>query len=267
MRWCEDRGITRIEDVQPVHVAGYVEELGKMRSAPTVKQHLACIRMLFDWMVTGQVIATNPAHAVRGPRHSVIKGAITVMSSQEATAFLSSIDVSHVVGLRDRAIIAVMVYAFARVSAVVGLKVEDYFPLKKRWWLRLHEKGGKVNEMGCHHKLEQFLDEYMTAAGIVDDKKGPLFRAAIGRTGKLSDRPLSRVDAWYMVRRRAKDAGVETAIGNHSFRAIGLTDYLENGGDINIAKRMAGHANIKTTELYDRRSDDVSFSEIERVGI
>jgi integrase/recombinase XerD len=267
LRWCEDRGITRIEDVQPVHVAGYVEELGKMRSAPTVKQHLACIRMLFDWMVTGQVIAANPAHAVRGPRHSVIKGATTVMSSQEATAFLSSIDVSHVVGLRDRAIIAVMVYAFARVSAVVGLKVEDYFPLKKRWWLRLHEKGGKVNEMGCHHKLEQFLDEYMTAAGIVDDKKGPLFRAAIGRTGKLSDRPLSRVDAWYMVRRRAKDAGVETAIGNHSFRAIGLTDYLENGGDINIAKRMAGHANIKTTELYDRRSDDVSFSEIERVGI
>jgi integrase len=107
----------------------------------------------------------------------------------------------------------------------------------------------------------------LAAAGIADDKKGPLFRAAIGRTGKLSDRPLSRVDAWYMVRRRAKDAGVETAIGNHSFRAIGLTDYLENGGDINIAKRMAGHANIKTTELYDRRDDDVSFSEIERVGI
>ena len=267
LRWCEDRSITRIEDVQPVHVAAYIEELGKLRSAPTVKQHLACIRMLFDWLVTGQVIATNPAHAVRGPRHSVIKGATTVMSSQEATAFLQSIDVSHLVGLRDRAIIAVMVYAFARVSAVVGLKVEDYFPLKKRWWLRLREKGGKVNEMGCHHKLEQFLDEYMAAAGIAEDKKGPLFRAAIGRTGKLSGRPLSRVDAWYMVRRRSKDAGVETAIGNHSFRAIGLTDYLENGGDINIAKRMAGHANIKTTELYDRRDDDVSFSEIERVGI
>ena len=96
-----------------------------------------------------------------------------------------------------------MVYAFARVSAVVGLKVEDYFPLKKRWWLRLHEKGGKVNEMGCHHKLEEYLDAYIAAAGIADDKKGPLFRAAIGRTGKLSDRPMSRVDAWYMVRRRA----------------------------------------------------------------
>jgi integrase/recombinase XerD len=172
-----------------------------------------------------------------------------------------------VVGLRDRALIGVMVYAFARVSAVVSLKVEDYFPLQKRWWLRLREKGGKVNEMGCHHKLEQYLDEYIAAAGIAEHKKGPLFRAAIGRTGKLSERSMSRVDAWYMVRRRARDAGIETAIGNHSFRAIGITDYLERGGDINIAKRMAGHSNVKTTELYDRRGDEVSFSEIERVGI
>ena len=267
LRWCEGRGITRIEDVQPVHVAGYIEELGTLRKAPTVKQHLACIRMLFDWLVVGHVLANNPAHAVRGPRHSVRKGSTTVMSSEDTTAFLKSIDTSHVVGLRDRALIAVMVFAFARVSAVVGLTVEDYFPLKKRWWLRLHEKNGKVNEMGCHHKLEEYLDAYIAAAGIADDRKGPLFRAAIGRTGKLSDRPMSRVDAWYMVRRRAKDAGVEAAIGNHSFRAIGITDYMENGGDITIAQRMAGHANIKTTQVYDRREDEVSFSEIERVGI
>jgi integrase/recombinase XerD len=267
LRWCEDRGVTRIEDVQPLHVAGYIEQLQAVRKAPTVKQHLACIRMLFDWLVTGQVVPSNPAHAVRGPRHSVRKGSTTVMSSEDTSAFLRSIDISHVVGLRDRALIAVMVYSFARVSAVVGLKVEDYFPLKKRWWLRLHEKGGKVNEMGCHHKLEEYLDAYIAAAGIAGDKKGPLFCAAIGRTGKLSDRPMSRVDAWYMVRRRAGDAGIEAAIGNHSFRAIGLTDYMENGGDITIAQRMAGHANIKTTQGYDRRDDEVSFSEIERVGI
>jgi integrase/recombinase XerD len=267
LNWCQGNGITRIENVLPVHVAAYIEELGKIRKAPTIKQHLACIRMLFDWLVTGQVISSNPAHAVRGTRHSVLKGSTTVMSSAEATEFLRSIDVSHVVGLRDRAFIGVMVYAFARVSAVVSLKVEDYFPLKKRWWLRLQEKGGKVNEMGCHHKLEQYLDEYITAAGIKDDKRGPLFRSALGRTKRLSDSPMSRVDAWYMVRRRAKDAGIEVPIGNHSFRAIGITDYLERGGDINIAKRMAGHSNIKTTELYDRRSDEISFSEIERVGI
>lgn len=143
LRWCEGRGITRIEDVQPMHVASYIEQLQVTRKAPTIKQHLACIRMLFDWLVTGQVIASNPAHAVRGPRHSVMKGSTTVMSSQEARAFLQSIDTSHVVGLRDRAFIGIMVYAFARVSAVVNLKVEDYFPLKKRWWLRLSEKAAR----------------------------------------------------------------------------------------------------------------------------
>jgi integrase/recombinase XerD len=267
LRWCEDRSIRRIGDVQPVHVAAYIEELGKVRAAPTVKQHLACIRMLFDWLVTGQVVPSNPAHAVRGPRHSVKKGSTTVMSSEDTSAFLKTIDTAHVVGLRDRALIAVMVFAFARVSAVVGLKVEDYFPLKKRCWLRLREKGGKVNEMGCHHKLEEYLDAYIAAAAIVGDKKGPLFRSAIGRTGKLSDRPMSRVDAWYMVRRRATDAKVDAPIGNHSFRAIGITDYMENGGDITVAQRMAGHANIKTTQVYDRRDDEISFSEIERVGI
>lgn len=267
LRWCEDEGLADLADVSPMHVAAYVEQLQDKMKAPSVKQHLACIRMLFDWLVTGQIVPSNPAHAVRGPRHSVKKGSTTVMSSKETTDFLSSIDTSHVVGLRDRAFIAVMAYAFARVSAVVSLKVEDYFPLKKRWWLRLQEKGGKVNEMGCHHKLEQYLDEYIAAAGIGEDKKSPLFRAAIGRTGTLSDRPMSRVDAWYMVRRRARDAGILTAIGNHSFRAIGLTDYLDNGGDITVAQRMAGHEDISTTRLYDRRSDDFDFGEVEKVGI
>lgn len=212
-------------------------------------------------------MTSNPAHAVREPRHSVMKGSTTVMSSQEATTFLNGIDVSHVLDLRDQALIAVMVYAFARISVVVGLKMEDYFPFRKRWWLRLCEKGGKVNEIGCHHKLEQYLDAYIAAAGIADDKKSPLFRTATCKTGTLSDRAMSRVDAWYLVRLRVKDAWLETAIGNHSFRAIGITDYLEKGGDINVAKRMAGHSNIRTTELYDRRGDEISFSEIERVGI
>lgn len=267
LRWCEDRGIADLHQVQPVHVAAYVENLGHERSAPTVKQHLACLRMLFDWLVTGQVIPSNPAHAVRGPRHSVSKGATPVISSAEARDLLDSMDTSTVVGLRDRALVAVMAFTFARVSAVVSLKVEDYYPQKKRWWLRLREKNGKVNEMPCHHKLEADLDAYIEAAGIGEDRKGPLFRAAIGRTGHLSARPLSRSDVWYMVQRRAGDADLETAIGCHTFRATGITDYLTNGGKLEIAQRMAGHSNAKTTGLYDRRNDEISVSEIERVGI
>jgi integrase/recombinase XerD len=267
LAWCEGQGMGGLDEVQAVHVAAYVEHLGRRISTPSVKQHLACIRMLFDWLVTGQVVPVNPAHSVRGPRHSVSKGVTPVLSSEEATALLSGMDVSTVVGVRDRAIIAVMTYTFARVSAVVTLNVEDYFPLKKRWWLRLHEKNGKLNEMPCHHKLEAFLDAYIDTAGIERDRKGPLFRAAMGKTKKLGPGRMSRTDVWYMVRRRASDAGIETPIGCHTFRATGITDYLTNGGRIEVAQRMAGHANAKTTGLYDRRNDDISVGEVEKIGI
>jgi site-specific recombinase XerD len=257
LHWCEERGIHQLEKVQPVHVAAYIEELQSTVAAPTVKQHLACLRMLFDWLVTGQILPTNPAHSVRGPRHSVHKGSTPVLSSEEATALLEGMEAATVVGLRDRAILAVMTYTFARVGAVVGLKLEDYYPQKKR----------KVNEMPCHHKLETYLDAYLQAADIAEDRKGPLFRAAIGRTGKLGDGAMSRIDVWYMVRRRAADAGIATAIGCHTFRATGITDYLTNGGRIEVAQRMAGHSNAKTTGLYDRRNDDISVGEVERIGI
>jgi integrase/recombinase XerD len=267
LRWCEEKGISELGRVQPVHVTTYIEMLQGKRSAPTVKQHLACIRMLFDWLVIGQVMATNPAHCVRGPRHSVSKGSTPVLSSEEATALLAGMDVSTVVGLRDRAMIAVMTYTFARVGAVVALTVEDYYPRKKRWWLRLREKSGKVNEMPCHHKLEEYFDACIKAAGVTDDRKGPLFRAAAGKTKKLGPGAMSRTDVWYMVRRRASDAGIATAIGCHTFRATGITDYLTNGGRIEVAQRMAGHSNAKTTGLHDRRDDDISVEEVERIGI
>ena len=249
LAWCEGQGIGELARVQPVHVAAYIEQLQGERAAPTVKQHLACIRMLFDWLVIGQVVASNPAHSVRGPRHSVSKGLTPVLSSQETTALLDGMDAASVVGLRDRAVIAVMTYSFARVGAVVRLAVEDYFPQNKRWWLRLREKNGKLNQMPCHHKLEAYLDAYIEAAGLASDRKGPLFRSAIGRTKKLSGSPMSRNDVWAMIRRRAADAGIRTAIGCHTFRATGITDYLTNGGRIEVAQRMAGHSNAKTTGL------------------
>jgi site-specific recombinase XerD len=141
LRWCAGQGIDQLGRIQPVHVAAYIELLQSERSAPTVKQHLACIRMLFDWLVTGQVMPSNPAHSVRGPRHSVSKGSTPVLSSEEATALLTGMDVSTIVGLCDRAIIAVMTYTFARVGAVVALTVEDYFPQKNAGGLLLSSEG------------------------------------------------------------------------------------------------------------------------------
>lgn len=190
-----------------------------------------------------------------------------MLSTEEATALLAGMDVSTVVGLRDRALIAVMTYTFARVGAVVALNVEDYFAQKTCWWVRLNEKNGKVNEMPCHHKLESYLDAYIHAAGIAEDRKAPLFRVAISKTKRLRDRAMTRIDVWYMIRRRAADATIETCIGCHTFCATGITDDLTNGGRIEVAQRMAGHSNAKTTGLYDRRNDDISVGEVERIGI
>src|SRR5580704_6914290 len=230
LRWCEGRGITRIEDVQPVHVAGYIEELGTVRKAPTVKQHLACIRMLFDWLVTGQVVPVNPAHAVRGPKHIVKEGKTPVLTPEETKTLFESISPESVVDKRDRALLAAMFFTFARVGAVVAMSVEDYFPQGKRYWLRLHEKGGKEHKMPAHHTLEEYLDAYLDAAGIASNRKSPLFQTATRRGEGLTGKPMLPADVWRMVQRRASKAGIETRIGCHSFRATGITNYLNHKG-------------------------------------
>jgi site-specific recombinase XerD len=265
--WCSERGIDELGLIQPVHVAAYIEGLQDSHSAPSIKQQLASIRMLFDWLVTGQVVPINPATSVRGPNHSAKSGKTPVLSAEEARQLLDSIDTSHVVGLRDRAIIALMVYTFARVGAMVKMRVEDYYPQEKRWWVRLHEKGGKRHEMPAHHNLEKYIDEYIKAAGISDDKKGYLFRTAIGRTRQLSDRPMFQQNVHGMIRRRAKEAGIETLIGCHTFRATGITTYLQNGGTLEKAQYMANHESSRTTGLYDRRQDEISLDEVERIVI
>ena len=189
LRWCEKRGIKDLKLVKPVVVAAYVEQLGETLSKPSVKQQLATIRMLFDWLVIGQVVPTNPASSVRGPKHTVKKGKTPVLSAEETRQLLDSIDVSTVVGLRDRAFIAVMVYSFARVGAMLAMKVEDYYTQGRRAWFRLHEKGGKQHEMPAHHNLEAYIDAYVKVGGHREDKKGPLFRTAKGKTGTLSREP------------------------------------------------------------------------------
>jgi site-specific recombinase XerD len=196
--WCEGRGLRELAHVQAVHVAAYVKDLQGEFSPPTVKQHLAALRMLFDWLVTGHVLEVNPAHAVRGPKYVVKKGKTPVLNVDEARALLDSIDTSSAVGLRDRALIGLMVYTFARVNAAIQMKVRDYFIQGRRGWVRLHEKGGKEHEVPCHHSLEKFLDEYVAAAGIAGDHDGPLFRTAAGRAGKLTQNPMYQQDAYRM---------------------------------------------------------------------
>jgi integrase len=194
-----------------------------------VKQRLAAIRHLFDWLVTGQVVPVNPAALVRGPRHVVTSGQTPVLDPAQARALLDSIDTSTVVGLRDRARIGLMVYSFARIGAALGMTVEDVFTQNRRLWVRLREKGGKRHAMPCHHNLEEYLTD---GAELRDDPKGPLFRT-IGRgTGKLTRTVLPQANAYAMIGRRAAAAGIATKLGNHSFRATGITAYLKNGGTL-----------------------------------
>lgn len=236
-------------------------------SAPTVKQRLAAIRHLFDWLVTGQIVPHNPAASVRGPSHSARSGKTPVLEASEARQLLDSIDVSTPAGLRDRALIALMVFSFARIGAALAMRVEDVYVQQRRLWVRLREKGGKAHAMPCHHTLEEYLRAYIEGMGLTADSKGPLFRTIARGTGQLSSTPLPQANAYAMVRRRAVAAGIATKIGNHTFRATGITTYLKSGGTLESAAAMANHASTRTTQLYDRRRDDISLDEVERIYI
>jgi integrase/recombinase XerD len=265
--WCEARRLS-LHGLNPVVVAGYVERLGDDRgySKPSVKQHLAAIRTLFDYLVTGGVLAANPATSVRGPKYSTKRGKTSVLSAEEARELLNSISTETIIGLRDRALIAVMVYSFARVSAATSMRVEDYFQAGKRWKFRFMEKGGKYNEVFAHHHAEEYLDAYLEAAGIREERKLPMFRS-MDRKTSLSTRQMHRTDVLRMVKRRAVDAGLAASTCNHTFRATGITAYLKNGGRLEVAQQIAGHESPRTTGLYDRRDDEVSLDEIERIAI
>ena len=265
--WCEEVGLTDLHDIEPVHVAAYVETLLTRLASPSVKLHLAGIRMLFDWLVIGQVIATNPASSVRGPKHSVKKGKTPVLTAEETRALIDSIDITTPMGLRDRALIGLMVYTFARVGAALKMKVEDVYVQGRRTWVRLHEKGGKQHEMPCHHNLDEYLHAYIDGAALIGAAKAPLFRSATPHTGQITERPMTQADVYRMIGRRALAAGIQTRIGCHSFRATGITEYLKNGGKLEVAQQMANHESARTTGLYDRRNDQVSLDEVERIVI
>lgn len=262
--WCpvELHGITSI------HIATYVEQLSERLAPPTVKQHLAAIRMLFDWLILGQVMPSNPASAVRGPKHVVKKGKTPILSAEEVRRLFESIDTDTVIGQRDRALLAVLLYTFARISATIGMNQRDLFVQNRRTWVRLKEKGGKAHEMPCHHLLEDYLHDYQNNAFIKKKDKAPLFQSTgRGKGGQLTGRRLSRQEAYAMVGRRLRQAGIQTQAGNHTFRASGITIYLENGGLIEHAQQMAAHESPRTTKLYDRRADTVSLDEVEKIII
>jgi site-specific recombinase XerD len=229
-----------------------------------VKQHLAAIRMLFDFLVTGQVVPLNPTASVRGPKYVAKKGKTPILSPDEARHLLDSIETGTIGGLRDRALIAAMVYGFARVGAVVAMNVEDYFP-QGRFWFRLHEKGGKQHEVPAHHKAEEYLDAYLIAGGLGDGKTTPLFRR-LDRHRRLTQNRMDRREVLAMIKRRALRAGLPPAVCCHTFRATGITTYLLNGGTLDEvqsyclpASRCPG-VRSHVTPVMERRPTQCTWS-------
>ncbi|MEF8795179.1 MAG: tyrosine-type recombinase/integrase [Salinivenus sp.] len=264
-RWADQRGLN-LFDIEPVHVAAYVEEDG--RAPATIKQNLAALRRLFDFLVTGQVLSSNPAEPVRSPKLETDGGKTPALTAGEARELLDSIVAGkqELPQLRDRALIGVMTYTFARVSAVTGLDVGDYFQAGRRWKIRLREKGGQRRTVPVHHKAKECLDVYLDEARIREDREAPLFQSLKGRTGKLTSNRLLADNALQMVKRRAEEAGFDPAqVTCHTFRATGITTFLEDGGDLETAQHIAGHASANTTRIYDHRDQQVAQEEIERV--
>ena len=190
LAWCAARGLT-LRAIAPLHVAAYIRT--HPGSVPTVKQHLAAIRALCDWLV---VLLVNPAASVRGPKHVVTKGATPVLTPAETRELLDRIDTETLVGLRDRALLSVMVFSFARVSAAVGMRRQDYFRQGVRGWLRLHEKGGKRHDVPAHHRAEEAVEAYVAAGGprgsagaAVSERGavGAFERSAAGAAGGAGD--------------------------------------------------------------------------------
>ena len=195
----------------------------------------------------------------------VTKGATPVLSPAEARRLLDAIDTGTLAGLRDRALVSVMLYSFARVSAVIAMRRQDYFRQESRGWLRLHEKGGKRHwgkrhDVPAHHRAAEALDDYLELAGL-DEAKAALFQSVDPAGRRLTGRALSRRLVLAMIKRRAAAADLPPSTCCHTFRATGITAYLSNGGTLEHAQRIAGHASPKTTKLYDRTADTISVDE------
>lgn len=260
-RWLEDQHLT-LPTCAPFDAGRYVELLTVELAPATVKQHLAALRRACGYLTNKGVLSKNPFTETKGPNHTVRVGKTPALSREDARALFDGIDPGTPAGLRDRALLGLMIYSFARIGAALAMNVGDYFQNGRRMIVQLHEKGGKEHQMPAHHTLVEYLDAYLKALAP-EDLEGPLFRTVRRDRRGFTENRLSRYEAWAMVKRRTKQFGPK--FSNHTFRATGITTYLANDGQLDKAQQMAAHASTQTTKLYDRRNEEASLDEVERI--
>jgi integrase/recombinase XerD len=265
LAWCEGQKV-ELPAITPGMVGQYLVGLGG--SAAKRNLHLSALRGFFDRLVNRHVVILNPAASVRGVKETVMEGKTPEISIDQARTLLASVDTGHVVGLRDRAILATLAYTACRAGAVAKLRLGDFQCDGTQYVLRFQEKGGKSREIPVRHDLEGFILAYLDAAGLAADAKDkPLFRSVLRRTKQLTGNPLTTKAICELVKRRLKDAGLPSRLSPHSFRVTAITDLLTQGVPLEDVQYLAGHAEPRTTGLYDRRQKKVTRNIVERISI
>lgn len=252
--------------VSPRDVGSYLDGLDY--APATKKLHLSAIRHFFDTLVTRHAVVLNPAASVRGERLQVVEGKTPEITVQQARQLMRDIDINSVVGLRDRAVIGILIYTAARVGAVSKLRRGDFYDTGEQFCLRFGEKGGKSREIPVRHDLYRFITDYLVAGSLeYSDKSRPLFRTTIRRTKTLTQNRMTSGDMGRMVKRRLKDIGLPLRLSPHSFRVATITDLLSQGVPLEDVQFLAGHSDPRTTGLYDRRNRRVTRNIVERISI
>lgn len=269
LNWSQSEGLELI-DIEPWHVGRYMKSVLAGKSVPTRKQHLAALRHFFDNLVVRHAMVLNPALSVRGETYTVVEGVTPQITLPEARRLLASIKVAdgNIRGLRDRAILAVLAYTAARAGAVAALKRGHFYESGEQWALRFKEKGNKSREIPVRDDLRRMLFEYLDIAGLRNaGKDTPLFQTFVRKKAELSGRQIHVNDVGRMMKRRLKDAGLRPELSPHSFRVTIITDLLTQGVPLEDAQRLAGHADPRTTRLYDRRQRKITRNIVERISI
>lgn len=265
LTWLEDRGIP-LTKVEPGQVGAYFNQ--HPGSIPTRKLHLAALRSFFDLCVNRHVLILNPAATVRGERYSVVEGKTPEISKEQARKLVASIDGERPVQMRDRAIIETLIYTAARAGAIARLRLKDFVWDGAQFTLRFAEKGGKSRSIPVRHNLQLTLLRYLESFDWQSQPKdAPLFRSVAGRTGDLTAMALRGIDITRMIHRRLADAGLPVNLSAHSFRVATVTDLLTQGVPLEDIQQLAGHADPRTTRLYDRRNRQVTRNMVERISI
>lgn len=260
-QWCDERGFD-LERLTTIHFAAYREVLMRELTLPSVKRHFSALRTIFGALVEKGVIDRNPVREVKLQPYRG-EGKTPALRPEEVRRLLDSIDPSTPIGLRDRALISLMAYSFARVGAALQMKVKDFYPQGAAYYIRLQEKGGRERQLPCHHLLAEALTSYVYGCGLASAPETLLFRSI--QKGVITPKPLGSRAALEMVYRRTRRAGIPGRFCCHTFRATGITTFLENGGSLETAQFIAGHADSRTTKIYDRRERLASQSDIERI--